>query len=77
MEESGFYSVCSSVWSIQNTIDEWTYIFIVGAVIYIVPSVLFMMCGSADVQPWNEPNAVDMKKRESESEMMTIGQRVE
>lgn len=38
----------------QNTMAEWTYIFIIGAVAYILPAVLFALFGSADVQKWND-----------------------
>lgn len=41
---------------LQNTIDEWHSIFIVGAVVYIVPAILFAIGGSGQVQTWNEPN---------------------
>lgn len=42
---------------LQNTIDEWTIIFIIGAVVYIVPAGLFVIFGSVKIQSWNEPPA--------------------
>lgn len=32
--------------------------FLIGAAVYIVPAVVFMVLGSASVQPWNELAAV-------------------
>lgn len=40
----------------QDTIEEWSIIFIIAAVAYIVPALIFIVFGSGDVQPWNEPN---------------------
>lgn len=48
--------VLSFCWLLQNTIDEWSKVFFVGATIYIVPSLLFMLMGSAEIQPWNDCN---------------------
>lgn len=39
----------------RNTIDEWSILFIIGAVAYILPALIFIMFGSGEVQPWNEP----------------------
>lgn len=44
------------VFNSQNTIDEWRSVFIVGAVVYIVPALLFAVGGSGQVQYWNEPD---------------------
>lgn len=49
----------------QNTIDEWTIIFFIGAVVYIVPAVLFMIFGCVRIQSWNEPPAKLSKSLES------------
>lgn len=38
----------------QNTMQEWTYIFIIGAVAYIVPAIFYSIFGSAEVQTWND-----------------------
>lgn len=38
----------------QNTLDEWLKVFLVGAVIYIAPAILFAIFGSGEVQPWND-----------------------
>lgn len=40
---------------IQNTIDEWSVLFVIGAVAYIIPAIFFILFGSGNVQPWNEP----------------------
>lgn len=37
----------------QNTIAEWRSVFVVGAIGYIGPALLFFVAGSASVQPWD------------------------
>lgn len=34
--------------------DEWQYIFMIGAVVYILPALLFILFGSGEIQHWNE-----------------------
>uniref|UniRef100_A0A1B0DPH8 Major facilitator superfamily (MFS) profile domain-containing protein n=1 Tax=Phlebotomus papatasi TaxID=29031 RepID=A0A1B0DPH8_PHLPP len=38
-----------------NTMAEWSNVFIVGCVIYVLPALIYMMLGSGETQPWNEP----------------------
>lgn len=58
---------------IQNTIDQWKIIFIIGALFYIVTAPLFMTFGSVEVQSWNEPpeklcgNSAATKRQENAS----------
>lgn len=37
----------------QSTSEEWKWIFMIGAIIYIAPAIQFMIFGSTDVQKWN------------------------
>ncbi|XP_041783948.1 sialin-like [Anopheles merus] len=39
----------------QSTMEEWQYVFIIGAAAYIVPALIFIVFGSGQVQKWNEP----------------------
>lgn len=39
----------------QSTIDEWQYVFYIGAAAYIVPALIFFIFGDGTVQKWNEP----------------------
>uniref|UniRef100_A0A182S8R8 Major facilitator superfamily (MFS) profile domain-containing protein n=1 Tax=Anopheles maculatus TaxID=74869 RepID=A0A182S8R8_9DIPT len=39
----------------QSTMDEWQYVFMIGAAAYIVPALIFVVFGSGQVQKWNEP----------------------
>lgn len=34
--------------------DEWQWIFIIGAFVYILPGLFFITFGSGEVQKWNE-----------------------
>lgn len=42
---------------LQNTINEWSNLFTIGAFAYIMPAIVFIIFGSGDVQPWNDPPA--------------------
>lgn len=46
---------------LQNTIDEWSVIFVIAAIAYIVPAFVFILFGSGQVQPWNESKKTDEK----------------
>ncbi|XP_055625542.1 sialin-like [Toxorhynchites rutilus septentrionalis] len=39
----------------QSTMQEWQYVFAIGAAAYIVPALVFILFGSGMVQKWNEP----------------------
>lgn len=41
----------------SNTLQDWTYIFVIGAVAYILPSAIFALFGSGEIQKWNEEPA--------------------
>lgn len=45
----------------QSTMDEWQYVFAIGAAAYIIPAVVFVLFGSAVVQAWNEPQQQEPK----------------
>lgn len=34
--------------------NEWQYVFAIGALVYIVPGITFLLFGSGEVQEWNE-----------------------
>ena len=38
----------------QNTIDEWHWIFMIGAGAYILPALIYWVIGSGKIQKWNE-----------------------
>ncbi|XP_055598417.1 sialin-like [Uranotaenia lowii] len=40
----------------RSTMDEWQYIFGIGAAAYILPALVFVIFGSGAVQKWNEPD---------------------
>ena len=37
--------------------EEWQYVFYIGAAVYIIPALIFLVIGSGEVQKWNEPKA--------------------
>lgn len=43
----------------QNAIGAWNNVFLVGSVVYIVPAIVFMLFGSGQVQPWNDPEGTE------------------
>lgn len=40
----------------QSTINEWRNVFLLGAGVYIIPAIIFILFGSGEVQQWNEQN---------------------
>ncbi|KAL7050318.1 hypothetical protein ACKWTF_004034 [Chironomus riparius] len=53
---SGFISPLIVAYFTQerSTMDEWQWIFIIGAFVYILPGLFFIAFGSGEVQKWNE-----------------------
>ncbi|KAH8389345.1 hypothetical protein KR215_005604, partial [Drosophila sulfurigaster] len=52
----GFFSplIVAAFTSESNTIDDWFWIFIIGAAAYILPAIFFWIFGSGKIQKWNE-----------------------
>ncbi|XP_021706133.1 sialin [Aedes aegypti] len=46
----------------RSTMDEWQYVFAIGAAAYIIPALVFVLFGSAVVQKWNEPKQHESKQ---------------
>lgn len=61
----------------QNTITEWSKVFWVGACMYITPSIIFMLFGSAETQPWNECKSVTTAKADEMNSMEQIKHKIE
>lgn len=38
----------------QSTADEWSWIFLIGAIAYIASAILFILFGSGNIQYWND-----------------------
>lgn len=53
---SGFISpiVVAYFTADENTIEQWTKVFFIGAAAYIGPAIIFAIFGSGKVQKWNE-----------------------
>lgn len=49
----------------QNTIEEWSIIFIIAGVAYIIPAIVFILFGSGNVQSWNENKSASQENVES------------
>lgn len=41
----------------QNTINEWSIIFMIAAALYILPALVFILLGSGNVQKWNDKSS--------------------
>lgn len=50
--------------------DEWSSIFLIGAIAYLAPAIIFIIFGSGNIQHWNDLQTND--ERESEEEPSTI-----
>ncbi|TDG49392.1 hypothetical protein AWZ03_004260 [Drosophila navojoa] len=46
----------------KNTIDEWFWIFMIGAAAYILPALFFWVFGSGKIQKWNEVQTTEPKE---------------
>uniref|UniRef100_T1PC44 Major Facilitator Superfamily protein n=1 Tax=Musca domestica TaxID=7370 RepID=T1PC44_MUSDO len=46
----------------NNTIDQWHYIFMIGAAAYIVPALIYWIFGSGKIQKWNELDTSSSKE---------------
>ncbi|EDW10461.1 sialin [Drosophila mojavensis] len=46
----------------KNTIDEWFWIFMIGAAAYILPAIFFWVFGSGKIQKWNEVQTTEPKE---------------
>lgn len=51
---SSFYGFIANFLSAQSSPDSWNMVFIIGSIFYIVPTFIFWVFGTAEVQPWNE-----------------------
>ncbi|XP_014102201.1 sialin [Bactrocera oleae] len=45
----------------SNTINEWHYVFLIGAAVYIIPALIFWVFGSGEIQKWNEADKKSSK----------------
>lgn len=55
--------------NLQSSMDEWQYIFGIGAMVYIVPAIIFMLIGSGEVQEWNSKKDDDANSEEKATRM--------
>ncbi|XP_075165435.1 sialin [Haematobia irritans] len=46
----------------SNTIEQWHYIFLIGAAVYIIPAFIFWIFGSGKIQKWNELDTTSSKE---------------
>ncbi|KAI8038522.1 hypothetical protein M5D96_008422 [Drosophila gunungcola] len=46
----------------ENTIDQWHWIFIIGAAAYILPALFFWVFGSGKIQKWNEVQTTESRE---------------
>ena len=54
---SGFFSplLVHAFTREHNTMNEWQYVFIITALIYIISGLIFLVFGTGKVQKWNTP----------------------
>ncbi|XP_050437262.1 putative inorganic phosphate cotransporter isoform X2 [Adelges cooleyi] len=49
----------------QTSVDEWRIVFTLGAAVLFFSSIFYLLFGSAEVQPWNDPANKDVGLRGS------------
>jgi len=73
---SSVYSYCSKPmqtnlfflhFPLQGPYDCWYYVFITTAAIYIFCGTVFMLLGSGELQPWNQPQFKELPVTEDSS----------
>jgi hypothetical protein len=52
--------------SLQNTVEQWQYVFYILACTYTVGALCFVIFGSGELQEWNSPKTVDDVKPEEQ-----------
>lgn len=45
------------IFDFQNSFEQWRPVFFVGASVYIVSAIFFILFGTATIQPWNFPKS--------------------
>lgn len=50
-----FVKLCNNVLFIhlQNSFEQWRPVFFVGASVYVVSALFFILFGTGNIQPWN------------------------
>lgn len=56
--------------TLQNSFEQWRPVFFVGASVYIVSAIFFIIFGTANIQPWNFPQD---DKRDSKGDITRNG----
>lgn len=58
--------------------DEWQYVFGIGAMAYIAPAIIFIIFGSGEVQKWNDKKeaADEVRATWSDKSSLFLAQRV-
>lgn len=46
----------------NNTIEQWHYVFLIGAAAYILPAIFYWVFGSGKIQKWNEIDTTSSKE---------------
>ncbi|EZA50530.1 putative inorganic phosphate cotransporter isoform X2 [Ooceraea biroi] len=52
----------------ESNADQWNIVFYVSAAIYFLGNLVFVICGKGEVQWWNDPEAVETRRRQGRRE---------
>lgn len=50
---------------LKSTMEEWRYIFAIGAVAYILPALIYAIYGSGEIQKWNSSRIQQQKDQDA------------
>lgn len=51
--------------------NQWNVVFYLAAAIYVLGNLIFIVFGSSEIQPWNNPENANVQKQ-SEKELTVV-----
>ncbi|XP_050586505.1 putative inorganic phosphate cotransporter isoform X2 [Bombus affinis] len=63
--------VCGIITKDEKDVTQWNIVFYLSAAIYILGNLMFVIFGSTEIQPWNNPKTTNIKEQ-SEKELTVI-----
>lgn len=59
--------------SLQNSFESWRPVFFLGASVYMISAIFFIVFGTGNIQPWNfEPEDKDVKEDKTNGDLKDL-----
>lgn len=59
------------IYFLQKNVTQWNIVFYLSAAIYILGNLIFIIFGSTEIQPWNNPKTANPQKQ-SDKELTIV-----